>query len=348
MEYQSEQEQIEAIKQWFRENGSSILIGVAIGFGLLFGWRAWESYVAQTAEMSSMTYEQLVEAVEKKQLDSSRETLERLQKEHGDSLYAILGAFQIAAEEVEANNLTAAHERLQWILTQPTLPAFIHIARLRKAQLFVAENKLDDARKLIDGIAVGQFGAAYAELRGDIASLAGQLDAAKTAYTNALENQDLSPTIKQYIQIKLDNLGLSGEQVISAPFPTLPEPKLPDALQSDLGNPNTATKTSLEIKPATATPNTSTEAVLTIPASNTAVEVTPITKEEVKLPPMIQGQPNVESATGNAVTNTAQKRLTTPITNGNIYSSTFGDNADDDTNSSATPESATPTPTTQE
>ncbi|EIJ44266.1 hypothetical protein BegalDRAFT_3452 [Beggiatoa alba B18LD] len=346
MEYQTENEQVEAIKQWFKENGSSILIGVAIGFGLLFGWRAWESYVAQTAEMSSMTYEQLVEAVEKKQLDSSRETLTRLQKEHGDSLYAVLGAFQLAAEEVEANNFATAHEQLAWVLNQPAFPAFVHIARLRNAKLYLAENNIAEAKKLIDGVKVGEFAPAYAELRGDIASLEGQLEAAKTAYTQALESKELSSNVRQYIQIKLDNLGLSSAQVVAAAIPTLPEPPKPEPVQSDLGNPSTQKATVID---AVAHPNTATsqETTITIPAvqtSTTETTITPITREEVKLPAKIVAQPPATTHDlSNPNTSTAQKRPTTPISNDNIYSTTIGDN-EDDTPVTTQPEPAPTTP----
>ena len=43
--YSSDQEQIDAIKNWLRENGMAIFVGVAVGFGGLYGWQYWQSYL---------------------------------------------------------------------------------------------------------------------------------------------------------------------------------------------------------------------------------------------------------------------------------------------------------------
>ena len=39
--YTSEDEQVEALKKWWKENGKSVIGGVIIGAGLLFGGRAY-------------------------------------------------------------------------------------------------------------------------------------------------------------------------------------------------------------------------------------------------------------------------------------------------------------------
>ncbi|MEW8396328.1 MAG: tetratricopeptide repeat protein, partial [Candidatus Thiodiazotropha sp.] len=38
-EYQTEEEQVEAIKRWWKENGTSVIAGLVIGLGGIFGWQ---------------------------------------------------------------------------------------------------------------------------------------------------------------------------------------------------------------------------------------------------------------------------------------------------------------------
>ena len=44
--YKTEEEQVEAIKKWWQENGKSIIAGVVIGITAIFGWRAYDSHMA--------------------------------------------------------------------------------------------------------------------------------------------------------------------------------------------------------------------------------------------------------------------------------------------------------------
>ena len=35
--YLSEEEQVEALKKWWKDNGTSVIAGVVLGFGIIFG-----------------------------------------------------------------------------------------------------------------------------------------------------------------------------------------------------------------------------------------------------------------------------------------------------------------------
>ena len=52
-EYSSEKEQIEEIKQWWKDNGTFIITGLVVGFGALGGWKYWQAYKEQRAATAS-------------------------------------------------------------------------------------------------------------------------------------------------------------------------------------------------------------------------------------------------------------------------------------------------------
>ena len=60
--YQTEEEQVEALKKWWAENGKSAVFGVVLGLGAIFGWREWQDYETARAMAASELYQELVVA----------------------------------------------------------------------------------------------------------------------------------------------------------------------------------------------------------------------------------------------------------------------------------------------
>ncbi len=219
--YETEQEQLEAIKKWWKDNGSSIFIGVVVGIGLLFGWRWWNTYTDQQGQLASRLYETMQTSVANKELENAENITAKLLSDHSNSPYAILAALNMARQDIIKKDLASAHIRLQWILDQDIkLEELQHIARLHKAKLFLSEQKVAEAKKLISNIEVGKFKSSYAELTGDIAIIENETDKARIAYAEALD----ADKTRQLVQMKLDNLGNKVQIQTAIPNSiTLPE-----------------------------------------------------------------------------------------------------------------------------
>jgi len=61
--YDTEEQQIEELKKWWKENGIRVALGVAIGLGLIFGWQQWQSHTEQQAQSASGSYQQVLNAL---------------------------------------------------------------------------------------------------------------------------------------------------------------------------------------------------------------------------------------------------------------------------------------------
>ena len=48
--FDSEKEQLEQIKSWLKENGLSIVLGIVLGLGGVYGWRGWQAHKVDVAE----------------------------------------------------------------------------------------------------------------------------------------------------------------------------------------------------------------------------------------------------------------------------------------------------------
>ena len=52
----TEEEQVEALKKWWEENGTQLLIGIVVVLGGIFGFRTWEANTAEAAETATLIY----------------------------------------------------------------------------------------------------------------------------------------------------------------------------------------------------------------------------------------------------------------------------------------------------
>lgn len=207
--YVSEQEQLETFKKWWRENGKSVLIGLAAGFILVGASFFWRGDVQEKAEQASLRYDQLLKALEQNNNDAVIRHGEAIIARYDTTTYATLAALAVAKAKTEQNDLTAARSHLQWVIDNSDQEELTKIARLRLGRILLAQNQLDAAQKLIgNSPTADSFAVPVLELKGDILLAKGDIAAARTAYSNALAKLATDDQAsRRWLQLKLDNLG---------------------------------------------------------------------------------------------------------------------------------------------
>ena len=204
--YQSEDEQVEALRRWWNEYGRSVLAGLAIALLLAFGWRAWVSYRAGQSEKASAEYEQMLSAVQAGALEKADKIGRHVVGEFEATPYAPLASLYLAKIAVQRNELPGAEAHLRWALDNAKMPGVKDTARLRLAHVLLAENKPKDALALLQGAKADAFEAAYAEAEGDVYVAMGERDKALAAYQRALTGYVSQPTKQSLLKMKMDDL----------------------------------------------------------------------------------------------------------------------------------------------
>lgn len=207
--YKTEEEQVEAIKEWWKENGKSIVTGVVVGIAAIFGWRAYDNHTVLQAEAASTLYEQMITAAREDDAENIRVYADRIIDDHKSTTYGAFATLMLAKLAAEAGKLDQAETHLRWVLNNSPIDGLDHVARLRLARILIAGDKLDSAAKLLDIKKQGDFVARYEELRGDILVKQGKLDEAQAAYQKSLLNAKTADDGQSVLQMKLDNLGRS-------------------------------------------------------------------------------------------------------------------------------------------
>lgn len=205
--YDSEQEQVEAIKKWWKENGRSVIAGLIIGLGGMAGWKSWVAYQETQAVSASTAYDQLVQIIDSKRHEEAKQHGDRLLQEYTSSAYAGLSSMLLAKVALEQGDTEDARQYLQWVADHANFPELKHIATLRLARLLLQNAKTDAALDLLADQSPIGFEAAYAEIRGDVHVKKGNISAARAAYTHALSSLSVASTNRKLLQMKLDDLG---------------------------------------------------------------------------------------------------------------------------------------------
>lgn len=204
--YETEDQQLEAVKQWWRDNGKAVIVGAVLGFGAIIGGRMWFNYADNQRIAASAEYSQLQTDMNAEQQDAVVTRGEFIMKNFSSTPYAAMAAMMVAKVKVDAGELAAASSKLQWVIDHADQPDLLHAARLRLARVLAADGQAQQALTLLDNISMESYSAAYHEVRGDIYVLLNRPEEARTAYHSALDAMAGSDD-SRLLQMKLDDLG---------------------------------------------------------------------------------------------------------------------------------------------
>jgi len=203
--YETEEEQVAAIKRWWKENGVSTIVGVVLGGMVIAGWDFWQGNVKEQANQASALYDQLQISLSKENNESVAAISKKINTEHGDSAYASYSALLLAKTKVQENDLEAAKSILEKQMNNANSNEIKNIARLRLVKLLYATGENEKGLQLIeeeDQATAKGFSASYDELKGDLYVALDRLGEARTAYESALREGAKSPLL----QFKLDDI----------------------------------------------------------------------------------------------------------------------------------------------
>ncbi len=202
--YQTEEEQVEAIKSWWKENGKSVIGGIVLGFAIIGGWQGWQGYQRNQGEAASAYFDAMRQAARSDQQGKAIEDGKRLIGEYGGTAYASFAALELARLSYLGGEKAAAREHLQWVTESALDPAIREVARLRLAQLLLDINEVSALQALLAEPALPAFAGEFAILRGDLARQQGDQEAARQAYREALAN---GVGDEQLLRMKLVDVG---------------------------------------------------------------------------------------------------------------------------------------------
>lgn len=190
-EYRTEEEQVEALRRWWDENGRSTLVAIVLVLAGTFAWQGWQRYDAQRTASASDLYQQMLEAAALAQEGAATaapvsQLATQLRRDFAGTSYAQFAALHQARVAVIAGDLEAAEADLRWVLGKADGGSETAlVAQLRLARVVAAQGNVEQALALLAPEAMGKYQAAAAMARGDVLTGAGRAEEALAAYREA-------------------------------------------------------------------------------------------------------------------------------------------------------------------
>jgi len=199
----AEDEDLARARAWWKENGSSIIGGIAIGTAMVVGYNYYQSYQADHAEQVATLYEVQTQAPD------DEVALGALIDLDGKSTYAQLARMTSARKAMDAKQYDKAESLLNGVLTTSKDNGLKAVATLRLATVYLAQSKSDEVIKLLDAQASSNIPLQRAtenELKGDAYFQKGDKEQSAKFYQASIDALTEAGQSAGLVQIKLDNL----------------------------------------------------------------------------------------------------------------------------------------------
>lgn len=207
MAHETDEQQVEALKEWWTENGRAIMFGAGLGLAVILGWQGYQRYEASQAAEASDLYGEVAASTE---VAEQQAKLDQLKADYSSTPYAGLASLTLAKTQVEAADYAGAEVTLAWASSNASEADVQAIATLRRARVLLQLERLDDALSALPAAPAPGFASLQASVRGDILLAQGKKSDARNAYQAALSAG--GPVAdQQLLQMKIDDLAEGSE-----------------------------------------------------------------------------------------------------------------------------------------
>ncbi|WP_193017538.1 YfgM family protein [Proteus sp. FME41] len=201
--YNTENEQVDAIKQFVKNYGLTIVLAAVIGFGGVFGWKYWQSQQTNRLQESADAFGTVSEALAK----PTPENIALAEKFVTDTndIYGALASLELAQIAIDTNDLVNGERHLVAAVSKVKNDAFADMLNLRLARVQLALDKTDAALVSLEQVKGKAWNGMKNYIRGDVLAKKGDNTGATAAYRSALTDENAG-AIRSLVELKLNNL----------------------------------------------------------------------------------------------------------------------------------------------
>lgn len=201
--YGTENEQVDAIKQFFKNYGLTIVLSIAVACGGVYGWKYWQSHKENRLQESATSFATVNEALTKPTPESIA-AAEKFVTETND-IYGVLASLELAQVAIESNDLVNGERHLTAAASKVQNDAFADMLHLRLARVQLALDKTDAALLSLEQVKNKAWNGMTNYIRGDVLAKKGDNPGAAAAYRSALSDENAG-AIRSLVELKLNNL----------------------------------------------------------------------------------------------------------------------------------------------
>lgn len=213
--YETEEQQVDAIKKWWKENGNSLIIGAVVGLAGLWGWRYYNDSVITAQEQQSQAYSAMLLQFEAQDGTKDLTQISTFVNDNIANSYGVLAALALAKEAVLQKDFALAKSQLLQVQKENKYIPLNDVVNLRLARVEAELGEYDQALQTLTLIKSNSFLAKALQEKGAIYLQQGDLVQARSAFQEAIMASE--GRVDPILQLQFDDLATSADDVVAAP-----------------------------------------------------------------------------------------------------------------------------------
>ena len=205
-DYLTEQEQIEALKNWIKQYSLVILTGVLVAVIAISGWRYWQDRQNKIFSHASAIYDEMLTAYAQNNMSNTAVQAKKLYSHYPKTVYGQMAALMLARDAALRKNYPLAEKHLNWVIQHSNTATFRQIARLRLARVYIANQQYQQSLNVLETIEDQTFKGEINEVKGDAYLAMKNVAMARQAYGQALQDIPDAENVRPLLPMKYDNL----------------------------------------------------------------------------------------------------------------------------------------------
>jgi len=184
--YQTEEQQVDAIKGFWKENGNAVIAGLVLGFAGFIGFNYYKDAQLANEISTSDAYQNVMESAGK-DAKAFTESGAKFIAENKGSSYASLTALALAKEAATHKDWSQVAKHLSTAIESATDQGIKAIASVRLARVQIQLEQYTEALATLSVVLPESFKATVEETKGDAYFKQGKTELARNAYQAALD-----------------------------------------------------------------------------------------------------------------------------------------------------------------
>lgn len=205
--YETEEQQVEAIKGWWKENGNTLIIGAVVGLAGLWGWRFYNDSVVTGQEKASQAYSEMLLNFEAQGDDKDLQKISTFATDNSDNSYGVLASLLLAKEAVNKKDYALAETQLLQLQSQNNYKPLNAVINLRLARVQAEQGEYKEALATLALISESKFLAKAYQAKGAVFLKQGEQNKARSAFQDAINVSD--GRVDPILQLQFDDLAVA-------------------------------------------------------------------------------------------------------------------------------------------
>lgn len=204
--YMTEEEQIDAIRQWWKRHQNIITTVLLVVLLCALGVKYWFWHKEKVIQQASTTYEQLLSAFSNQDDKAVKTHAEHIVHEYGNTVYADAARMALAKSLVQQAKYSEARKYLNDVAQNSKVAALKQVASIRVARILFAEKSYDQALSQLAGTSDEAYAPMVHELQGDIYAAKKEFNEAMSHYRQAVLETQKRGMANAFLDMKLHEL----------------------------------------------------------------------------------------------------------------------------------------------